>query len=102
MNQMKAIEIEKITLNVGAGQPGHPVEKGKILLQKVSGVKPVETRTSPRTRIPAWSLRPNLVIGCKATLRKEQAKIVLARLLAAKDNQLPIKSFDKNGNLLSS
>ncbi len=98
MNQMKTIEIEKVTLNIGAGQPGHPVEKAKILLQKISNMKPVETKTSPRTRIPAWSLRPNLVIGSKVTLRKEKAKEALARLLLARDNILPLKSFDKSGN----
>ncbi len=98
MNVMKEIKIEKITLNVGAGQPGKPVEKGKMLLNKITGVKPVETRTKSGIRIPAWSLRPNLVIGCKATIRKGKAYKLLATLLEAKDNRIKLSSFDNNGN----
>jgi len=97
MNVMKEIAIEKITLNVGTGKPGPELEKGKILLQKISGLKPTETRT--KKRIPEWGLRPNLVIGCKVTIRGNKAKEVLVNLLQAKDNKLSIRSFDTQGNL---
>ena len=96
MNNMKTIQVEKITLNIGAGKPGPELEKGKILLKAIAGKAPCETKT--KKRIPGWSLRPNLTIGCKVTLRKEDAKKVLARLLAAIDNKLSIRSFDKQGN----
>ena len=35
MSTMKTIEIEKITLNIGAGKPGPELEKGKMLLEKI-------------------------------------------------------------------
>lgn len=96
MNVMKEIGIEKVTLNVGTGKPGPELEKGKILLQKISGLKPAETKT--QKRIPTWGLRPNLVIGAKVTLRGEKAREVLKTLLQAKDNRLPARAFDIHGN----
>ena len=96
MNVMKEIRIEKLTLNIGTGKPGQELEKGKILLKKISTLKPAETLT--QKRIPGWGLRPNLVIGCKVTLRGEKAKEVLSTLLAAKDNKLSARSFDAYGN----
>ena len=96
MNVMKEIGIEKVTLNIGTGKPGQELEKGKILLQKISGLKPSETRT--QKRIPTWGLRPNLVIGCKVTLRGAKAREVLTTLLQAKDNKMPIRAFDVHGN----
>ena len=96
MNAMKEIGIEKVTLNIGTGKPGSELEKGKILLQKISGLKPAETRT--QKRIPGWGLRPNLVIGCKVTLRGNKAREILGTLIQAKDNKLSIRSFDSYGN----
>jgi large subunit ribosomal protein L5 len=96
MNIMKEIQIQKVTLNFGAGKPGQDLEKGKILLTKISGMKPAETRT--KKRIPGWSLRPNLVIGAKVTMRGPKSYEVLAALLEAKDFMLSQKAFDNNGN----
>ena len=96
MNLMKEIRIEKVTLNVGTGKPGPELEKGKILLKTITSISPSETRT--KKRIPGWSLRPNLVIGCKVTLRGEKAKEVLLRLLDAKEFILSKRAFDNKGN----
>ena len=93
---MKEIRVEKITLNIGVGKPGKELEKAKMLLEKISGMKPVDTLT--KKRIPGWSLRPNLVIGCKVTIRGKKAEEVLSSLLEAKDNELKLKSFDNQGN----
>ena len=96
MNTMKTIEIEKITLNIGTGKPGPELEKAKILLERISGAKPCETMT--QKRLPAWNLRPGLVIGCKVTLRGKRSEELLKILLKARDNRLPSRSFDKKGN----
>ena len=97
MNKMKEIRIEKVTLNVGAGKSTEKLEKGLKLLQLITGKTPVKTFTNKR--IPTWSLRPGLPIGCKVTLRKETAASVLKRLLDAKDHILQEHQFDENGNL---
>ena len=94
---MKEIRIEKITLNIGTGQPGPELDKAKLLLEKITGKKAIETTSSKR--IPGWKVRPGLAIGAKITLRKKDAVEVLKRLIDAVDKRLSIRSFDKTGNL---
>ena len=93
---MKQISIEKVTLNVGTGKPGPELEKAKLLLEKLTGRKPVETLT--KKRIPGWGLRPNLPIGCKVTLRGQKADEMVRLLLQAKDSLIDERSFDQRGN----
>jgi len=95
-NPMKAIKIDKITLNIGVGKNEELLKKGLKLLQKISPVRPVNTIT--KKRIPSWGLRPGLAIGCKATIRKD-SEMVLKRLLAAKEFKLSGRNFDKQGNI---
>lgn len=97
MNEMRQIKVEKITLNIGTGKDQDKLEKGMKLLKKISNRTPVKTCT--QKRIAEWGLRPGLPIGCKITLRNEEAKEVLMRLLDAKDYILEEKQFDDNGNV---
>lgn len=94
---MKKIRIEKITLNIGTGKPGLELEKALKLLERVSGKKPVETKSMKR--IPTWGVRPGLTIGAKVTLRGENAKEVLKLLLQSQDLMLSQRNFDSQGNL---
>jgi large subunit ribosomal protein L5 len=97
MNKMREVKIEKITLNVGAGNDQGKLEKGLALLKNITGIQPVKTFTSKR--IPTWGIRPGLPIGCKITLRKEKTKALLVRLLEAKNNVLKDSQFDDQGNI---
>ena len=97
MNLMRAIKIEKVTLNVGAGKDQNKLEKGILLLKNITGINPVKTVTTKR--IPNWGIRPGLPIGCKLTLRKQRAREILLRLLDSKNNTLPESQFDGNGNI---
>ncbi len=97
MNPMRAVRIEKITLNIGTGKDQANLEKGMKLLKMITGIKPI--KTVAKKRIPEWGVRPGLPIGCKLTLREGAAKKVLARLLEARDNILSPHQFDANGNL---
>lgn len=94
---MKTIRIEKVTLNVGAGKDSVKLKKGVKLLKNLTGINPVTTFT--QKRIPAWGLRPGLPIGCKITLRKQEALEILPRLLDAKSKQLKKTNFDVRGNI---
>lgn len=96
-NPMRAIKIEKVTLNIGTGGPGDKLEKALKLLKKITNATPVKTKT--KKRIPTWSIRPNLEIGCKVTLRGKKAEDVVKRLLVAKKNKLAKSKFDNAGNL---
>jgi len=96
MNNMQEIRIEKITLNMGVGQAGDPLDRGVKLIETISGLKAVRTKTNKR--IPTWNVRPGLDVGCRATLRKEKMKI-LKNLLIATKNQLRRSQF--SGRTLS-
>ncbi len=95
-NKMREILLEKITLNIGVGSPGENLERAVKLLSTLSQAKPVITRT--KKRIPTWGLRPGLEIATKVTLRGEQAKALLKRLLAAVDQKIAARKFDSTGN----
>tara|TARA_B100001971_G_C17797779_1_gene337807 strand:+ start:39 stop:554 length:516 start_codon:yes stop_codon:yes gene_type:complete len=94
---MKQIKVSKLTLNIGAGKDTNRLEKGLVLLEKISGAKPVKTIT--QKRIQGWGLRPGVPVGCKVTLRKDKARKLFARLLYARDNKLNEDQIDTNGNL---
>ncbi len=93
---MKEIRIEKITLNMGVGSPGDKLTRAKNLLEKISGLKSVETKTMKR--IPTWGLRPRLAIGCKVTIRGNKAEDLLVTLLKALESKLSEDNFDESGN----
>ena len=96
MNKMRELRIEKITLNMGAGEAGEKLEKYMKLLQVISGRKPVQMVS--QKRIPTWAVRPGLAIGAKVTLRGKPAEELLKRLFSAVDNTIKPSSFDKEGN----
>jgi len=93
---MKNIKIEKLTLNVGAGNNQETLKKGMKLLKNLTGVEPVKTISNKR--IPAWGVRPGLPVGCKITLRGNQEQL-LKRLLMSKENKLREDCFDNQGNV---
>lgn len=95
LNIMKEIRLAGLSLNIGVGKDEDKLKKGLKLLQKISGLAPVQTTT--KKRIPAWDLRPGLVVGCRVTIRKNASEM-LKRLLAAKKNTLSPKNFDRQGN----
>ncbi len=97
MNKMQEIRIEKVTLNIGTGKSQDQLEKGVQLLGLITGKKPIKTVT--QKRIPGWGLRPGLPIGCKITLRNDDAKEVIKRMVEAKDFVLKNNNFDKNGSI---
>jgi large subunit ribosomal protein L5 len=96
-NPMRKITVEKLTLNIGTGKDQVVLEKAERLLKALTGIPPVRTIT--QKRIAAWGLRPGLPIGCKLTLRGQEASAMLPRLLAAREFKLSEENFDDNGNV---
>ncbi len=93
-NPMRAIKIDKVTLNIGAGAEVENVEKAVALLEKIAGTKAVKTKS--KKRIAEWKLRPGLPIGARVTLRKKAAAEVLQRTLKAANFELPKSAFTLN------
>lgn len=96
-NIMRNIGIEKVTLNIGAGKNPEKLDKGVKLIATISGKKPIKTITNKR--IPSWGLRPALPIGCKVTVRKNDAVVLLKRLVEAVEKKLKDSQFDNEGNI---
>jgi large subunit ribosomal protein L5 len=94
-NPMKEIRLEKVTINIGAGEAGPKLETAKKLLEKLSGAKVVVTLTHKRTTFGGAKKRP---IGVKVTLRGEKAKAFLANALKANESRLRPTQFDSQGN----
>ncbi len=94
-NPMRRISMDKLTINIGAGEAGPNLDKGKALLEKTSGSTVVITKTRKRSTFGPAKGRP---IGAKVTLRGEKAMELLGKLLQAADNRLKPGQFDRNGN----
>ena len=96
-NPMREILIEKVTANIGTGQPGDVLDNAKGLLEKLcEGRRAVETNAKKRE--PAFKLRKGLAIGVMITLRGKPANDFLEKALAAKRKVLMARNFDREGN----
>ena len=91
-NKMSEFKLEKVILNIGA--VGEDLEKGVILLEKVSGKKPVKVKAVKR--IPTWSVRPGLEVGAKVTIRNNTEELLI-RLLKANSSVISKRKFNENG-----
>ena len=89
---MKEIKLEKVILNIGG--VGEKLDKGVILLEKISGKKSVKVQATKR--IPTWAVRPGLEVGTKITLRGKEALLMIKKLLPAIDNTLKEKQVQDN------
>lgn len=89
---MRTPRIEKVVLNVGG--VAEKLEKGFILLQKLTGKKPVKVAATKR--IPTWGVRPGLQVGTKVTLRGEDAEAFIKRVLPAVNNTIKAKQIRPN------
>lgn len=94
-NPMRKIRLEKITLNIGAGEPGAKLEKAEAILKKITGTRVVITKTHKRTTFGEAKGRP---IGAKVTIRGKKASALLKTLFQAVENKLKPTQFDDNGN----
>lgn len=87
-NKMRNIRVKEIILNCGA--VGEKLERSMKLLELISGMKPIKTKS--RKRIPGFGIRPGLEIGCKVTLRGRKA-IELLKKLFESNRELKEKQF---------
>lgn len=81
-NPMQTPRIEKVTVHMGVGESGERLGKAETLLEKLTGKKGV--RTISAHKIPAWGLKKGEPIGCKVTLRGNNAMEFLRKAFLAK------------------
>ena len=94
---MKEPFLEKVTLNIGAGESGQKLENARTLIERVSGHKAVATKAKARN--PTFKVQKGDEIGVKVTLRGEDAAAFLRKALDVVDNKIPARSFDNYGNV---
>ncbi len=94
-NPMREIRIEKVTINIGCGEGGEKLERALKLLEKLTGKKPVVTKTYKRT---TFGMAKNRPIGAKVTLRRNDAYEFLKRAFGAVENKISSSYFDELGN----
>jgi len=94
-NPMRNVVLEKVTLNMGAGEAGPRLEKSKALLEKISEKKVVITRTKKRTTFGGAKGKS---IGVKVTIRGQLAVELLQKLIRSFDSKLLESQFDNSGN----
>jgi large subunit ribosomal protein L5 len=95
-NPMKKPSLEKIVLNIGVGSGGEELEKAVRVLEQITGKVPLKTLS--KVNVKEFNLRIGRPIGCKITIRGNEAEKLLKRLLIVNNNKILRKSFDNFGN----
>ena len=93
---MRKISLEKVVLNMGVGKSGDIIEVSKKALDQISGKRSCAREAKETQR--DWGVRKGEPIGVAVTIRGEDARILLKRLLEAKGNTINGKAFDNFGN----
>lgn len=97
MNAMRDIRVDKVVINIGVGEAGERLVKAQKVLTMVTGHKSVQT--SSRTINRDFGIRKGMPLGCKVTLRGEDATEFLKKALPIREMRVPEYSFDKEGNM---
>jgi len=94
-NEMKQIHIAKATVNINIGQVGDRVEKAFSLLQKLTDKEPIRVESGDGAK--SFGVREGLNVGAMVTLRGEEARKFLEKVLPAVD-EISANAFDGQGN----
>ncbi len=97
MNPMRKPRIEKVTVNIGVGDAGERLVKAQKVMEMVTGRTSVQTTS--RTINRDFGIRKGMPLGCKVTLRGDDAAEFVAKALEIRENRVPVYSFDPEGNL---
>ena len=93
---MRKISLEKVVLNMGVGKSGDVIEIAKRALDQISGKRSCARNAKETQR--DWGVRKGEPIGAAVTIRGDDARELLKRLLEAKGNMVNGRSFDNFGN----
>jgi len=95
-NKMREVFIEKIVVNIGVGEAGDKLQRAEKVLKLLCDQAP--TRTLSRTTNRDFGVRKLMPIGCKVTLRRDDAVKFLKEAFWVKENRIAGYSFDREGN----
>lgn len=95
-NPFRQPKIDKVVVNISVGQAGEELNKAKRILELLTKSKTVTVRA--KKSVKEWSIRKGQSIAVKTTLRGNEAKSFLKRVLFVYDNRILRKAFDNFGN----
>jgi large subunit ribosomal protein L5 len=96
-NPMRVIKVGKVVLNIGLGKSGEAIERGKQVLEQVTGQKPSQRRAKKSIR--DFGIHKGEPIGVSVTVRGDSVKGLIEKLLAARERKLAASSFDPRGSV---
>jgi large subunit ribosomal protein L5 len=96
-DQVRSIRVGKVVLNIGVGKSGEAIQRGKRVLEDLTGQKAAQRRAKKTIR--DFGTHKGEPIGIVVTIRGERTGELIKRLLATRDNKLNPSSFDKNGSI---
>ena len=96
-NAMRTVRVGKVVINIGLGKSGEAIERGKRVLEQVTGQKPTQTRA--RQSVRDFGIHKGEPIGVVVTVRGIKTAPLIEKLLAAKEKKLPGSSFDSRGSV---
>ena len=94
---MRAISVGKVVVNIGLGKSGEAIERGKRVLEQVTGQKPAQTRAKRSVR--DFGIHEGEPIGVIVTVRGKKTKELISKLLEARDGKLSESCFDQRGSV---
>ncbi len=96
-NPMRVVKVGKVVVNIGLGKSGEAIERGKQVLEQVTGQKPSQRRAKKSIR--DFGIHKGEPIGVAVTVRGEATGGLIEKLLVAREKKLPASSFDPKGSV---
>lgn len=96
-NPMREIKVGKVVVNIGLGKSGEAIERGKRVLEQVTGQQPSQRRAKKSIR--DFGIHKGEPIGVIVTVRGDKTTELITKLLTARDKKLPESSFDPRGSV---
>ena len=96
-NPMRKIRVGKVVVNIGLGKSGEAIERGKKVLEQVTGQSPTQTRAKRSVR--DFGIHKGEPIGVVVTVRGAETQKLIEKLLTAREKKLQGSCFDSRGSV---
>jgi large subunit ribosomal protein L5 len=94
---MRSIRVGKVVLNIGLGKSGEAIERGKKVLEQVSGQTPTQTKAKRSVR--DFGTHKGEPIGVVVTVRGKESTALIQKLMTAREKKLNESCFDPRGSV---